>query len=69
MRRLVAEVVRLRELLAELDAYCGVVQRVWSEDARSKFVAVKKMCILFSDECRRTGVLTAEPLPAPSDAR
>lgn len=49
MRRLVAEVVRLRDLLAELDAYCGVVQRVWSEDARSKLSRWKKCA-----SCSRT---------------
>ena len=67
--RLVAEIVRLRELTAELDAYCGVVQRVWAGETSSKLVALEKMRILFSDERSRMGGLTAEPPPAPPDAR
>lgn len=67
-RRLISEVVRLRELVTELDAYGGVVQKVWSEDCRGKLVALEKMRILFSDERSRMGTLTAEPPPAPPDA-
>lgn len=66
MRRLVAEVVRLRELVGDLDAYCGVVQRAWTEETRSKLVALEKMRILLSDERSRMGGLTSEHPPAPA---
>ena len=68
IRRLVSEIVRLRALVAELDAYCGVVQRVWSDETSSKLVALEKMRILFSDERSRMGGLSGESPPAPPDA-
>ncbi|MBK3780009.1 hypothetical protein G3A43_07050 [Paraburkholderia aspalathi] len=66
--RLISEIVRLRELVAELDAYWGPVQRVWSAETRSKLVALEKMRILFSDERSRMNGMTSEPPPAPPDA-
>jgi hypothetical protein len=67
-RRLIAEVVRLRALVAELDSYAAVVQRVWFQESRSKLVALEKMRILFSDEQGRFGGLSHAPMPAPPDA-
>ncbi|WP_150126467.1 hypothetical protein [Burkholderia cenocepacia] len=67
-RRLIAEVVRLRALIAELDAYAAVVQRVWFQENRSKLVALEKMRVLFSDERGRIGGLSHAPPPSPPDA-
>jgi len=67
-RRLIAEVVRLRALIVELDAYAAVVQKVWFQENRSKLVALEKMRVLFSDERGRLGGMSHNPPLAPPDA-
>jgi bacterioferritin-associated ferredoxin len=64
-RRVIAEVIRLRELVEELDAYCIAVQRVWSAETHSTLVGLERMRILFSDERSRLSGLRAPPTPPP----
>lgn len=60
-RLLISEIIRTRELIAELDGFCVVVQRAWSEEAHSKLVALEKMRGMFARERIVQGVLSGEP--------
>ena len=63
VERLLFEVVRLRELVRELDEYFGVVQKVWGEFGGGHLVAIYKMRLLFTGERSRMGVPSNAPTP------
>jgi hypothetical protein len=66
-RLLISEIIRTRELISELDSFCVVVQRAWSEEAHAKLVALEKMRGIFARERIVQGVLSGEPPPAAED--
>lgn len=68
VRRLVLEIVHTRDVILELHADFGAVQRAWFAETRSKLVGLEQMRILFIRERSRFGSLTTEPPPAPADA-
>ena len=68
VRRLITEVVRMRQLVVEMDGLCGAVQRAWRDETRSNLVALERLRILFNDERSRHGGLSSESPPAPADA-
>ena len=68
IRRLVIDVLRLRELVVELDGLFGAVHRARREETRSNLVALERARVVFMQERSRNGALTSEPPRAPPDA-
>jgi hypothetical protein len=68
VRRLITEVVRMRQLVVEMDGLCGAVQRAWRDETRSNLIALERLRVLFNDERSRHGGLSSESPPAPADA-
>lgn len=68
MRRLMMEVVHMREVVLELHSNFGIVQKQWYEETRSKLVAMEEMRKLFISERSRFGSTSSIPPPAPEGA-
>ena len=67
VERLLFEVVRLRQLVRELDEDFGIVQKVWGEMGNEHLVAMYNMRLLFTNERSRMGVPSNAPMPPPAD--
>ena len=65
VERLLFEVVRLRQLVRELDVEFGIVQKVWGEMGGGHLVAMYNMRLIFTGERSRMGVPSNAPMPPP----
>jgi len=65
VRNTVLEVIRLRELVEQIDGYRESIERCWTAEGHGQLVALYRLRILMQTERSRMGFLTpAEPGPS-----
>jgi hypothetical protein len=58
VRRTVLEVIRLRDLVAEIDDYRETIHKCWAEETHSRLVALENLRVLMQRERSRMGLLS-----------
>jgi hypothetical protein len=63
LRRTVLEVIRLRDLVAEIDDYRETIHKCWQEQMNSRLVALENLRVLMQTERSRMGPLSSPRAP------
>jgi hypothetical protein len=67
LRRTVLEVIRLRDLVAEIDEYREVIHKCWQEQTHCRLVALENLRVLMQTERTRMGFLSPPNMPRNGD--